>query len=67
MVEFFNWLYPFDSAILTFTSELARWGGAFFTPLSKIFTFLGEGGILYFITAFVLALFKNTRKSKSYF
>ena len=62
MTGFFNWIFPFDNAILSFANSLAEWGGGFFTPLCKIFTFLGEGGILYFVTAFILALFKKTRK-----
>ena len=62
MQGFFDFLYPFDSAILNFMNSLNVSAGEFFTPLAKIFTFLGEGGILYFLTAFILAFFKKTRK-----
>ena len=62
MEGFFNFLYPFDNAILNFMNSLNISAGEFFTPLAKIFTLLGEGGILYFLVAFVLALFKKTRK-----
>ena len=62
MQSFFEYLYPFDSAILSFMNTLNVSFGEFFTPLAKIFTLLGEGGILYFLTAFILALFKKTRK-----
>ena len=62
MDAFFDFLYPFDNAILNFMNTLNMSAGAFFTPLAKLFTFLGEGGILYFLTAFILAFFKRTRK-----
>ena len=63
MVDFFNWFTPFDTAILTFVNVLQQSAGGFLTPLAKVVTFLGEYGILYFLIAIILALFKKTRKT----
>ena len=61
-----NWLdvtfKSFDGAILSWLHNLALAGGDFFTPLFKIITFLGEKGIIFFASAIILMLFKNTRK-----
>lgn len=63
MQQFFNYIYPFDNYFICLFAKLNESAGAFFTPLSKIVTLLGEKGIIFFITAIILSLFKKTRKS----
>lgn len=62
MQDFFNLFYPLDNAVMEFMHNANLVMGGFLTPLTKLITFLGEGGIAYFLTAIILALFKKTRK-----
>lgn len=66
MTLFAQWLdtvfASFDCAILSFYHILAETAGAFFTPFMNIISLSGEKGLLMFSIAFVLMLFKKTRK-----
>ena len=52
----------FDGVILSSMHDLAVWGGAFFTPLFKAITFIGEKGLIFFILALAFMLFPKTRR-----
>lgn len=54
-------LSGFDGAILAFLHSLASGAGIILTPLAKFITLIGEKGILFFLLAAVLMLFKKTR------
>ncbi len=58
--SFFN---GYDSAILGFAHKLAGAAGSVLTPLNKLITFLGEGGILFFLIALLLLLFPRWRRT----
>jgi undecaprenyl-diphosphatase len=62
MQEVFSFFNPLDDAVMQFMHNANLVMGGVLTPLTKIITFLGEGGIAYFLTAIILALFKKTRK-----
>lgn len=51
-----------DHAILEAMHGLALWAGGVLTPLFSLISLIGEQGILMFLMAFVLMLFKRTRK-----
>lgn len=53
--------YAYDAAILNALHSLAEACGAFFTPFFAIITLLGEKGIMFFLAAAILMLFKKTR------
>ena len=67
MTLFAQWLdtvfSEFDYAILSFYHSLAELAGAFFTPFMNIISLSGEKGLLMFVIAFILMLFKKTRKT----
>ncbi len=52
----------FDNAILEFYHNLAEVAAPFFTPFFTAISFVGDGGMLGFVLAFILLLFKKTRK-----
>ena len=54
--------YGFDRAVFIAMHDLAFSAGAFFTPLFRFITFLGEKGWAFLALAVILLLFKNTRK-----
>lgn len=65
--DFAKWLdlafADFDGAILEFYHRLAEWGGAFFTPVMRAVSLMGDKGLLLLLLALVLCLFSKTRKS----
>ena len=66
MTAFAEWLntffYAYDAAILTALHSLAEACGGFFTPFFALITLLGEKGIIFFLAAAVMMLFKRTRR-----
>ena len=66
MTAFAEWLntffYAYDEAILTALHSLAEACGGFFTPFFALITLLGEKGIIFFLAAAVMMLFKKTRR-----
>ncbi|MGN0771986.1 MAG: phosphatase PAP2 family protein [Christensenellales bacterium] len=57
-----NFFATFDATIFAALHTLAQSAGGFFTPLFKLITLLGEKGIIFFVAAIILCLFKPTRK-----
>ena len=53
----------YDNAILSFAHKLAEIAGVVLTPLFKLISLLGEGGILFFLLAVILILFPRWRKT----
>ena len=66
MTTFAEWLnsffYSYDAAILNALHSLAESCGGLFTPFFALITLLGEKGIMFFLAAAVLMLFKRTRR-----
>ena len=63
MLDFLNTTCAnFDASVFRAMNRLAVSAGGFFTPFFKAITFVGEWGAIVFITAFILMLFKKTRK-----
>lgn len=60
MFEFF---YPFDLAFARSGNALLESAGAFFTPVLRGITFLGEIGWAFALTALVMLLFRRTRRA----
>ena len=54
---------PFDLAVLGALHALAEGAGFALTPLFEAVSFVGEKGACFFALAFVLMLFKRTRKA----
>lgn len=52
----------FDQTILSIMHEWALGGGAFLTPFFSLISFIGEKGLLLFVVALALMLFRKTRK-----
>ena len=67
MTPFAQWLNTafadFDRVILEFYHDLASAAGPVFTPMAKIFEFIGEGALFCFVLAAILVLFSKTRKA----
>ena len=65
MTAIAEWLntffYAYDAAILNALHSLAESCGVFFTPFFALITLLGEKGIIFFLAAAILVLFKKTR------
>ncbi len=53
----------YDNAILSFAHKLAEIAGVVLTPLFKLISLLGEGGIFFFLLAVILILFPRWRKT----
>ncbi len=53
----------FDLQILEFYHTLAESGGSVLTPIMEIITLIGEKGLWMFLLAFILMLFKKTRRT----
>ena len=53
----------FDGAILAFYHSLAQWFGFILTPLMRLVSFTGDGGMILLLTAIALMLFAKTRKT----
>ena len=53
----------YDNAILSFAHKLAEIAGVVLTPLFKLISLLGEGGIIFFLLAVILILFPRWRKT----
>ena len=53
----------YDYAILSFLHKLADAAGAVLTPLCRLITLLGEGGLLFFLLAVMLMLFPRWRRT----
>lgn len=63
MAEWLNDVFAtYDGAIFDAMHSLAESAGGFFTPFFKLVTLLGEKGIIFFVAAIILTLFKPTRK-----
>lgn len=63
MAEWLNDVFAtYDGAIFDAMHSLAESAGGFFTPFFKLVTLLGEKGIIFFVVAIILTLFKPTRK-----
>lgn len=52
-----------DSSVLDFCHSAAEAAGGFLTPLTRILTFIGEKGLIFFALALVLVCFKKTRRA----
>ena len=64
MANFLNVAFAgYDKAILAVLHFFSRFLGWILTPLMKIVTFFGEGGVIFFLLALVLALNKKTRRT----
>ena len=67
MSHFAQWLNTafagFDHAILKFYHDLATVADPVCGPISSICAFLGDGALLFFVTAAIMLLFAQTRKS----
>ena len=53
----------YDKVILAVLHFFSRFLGFILTPLAKLMTLLGEGGVIFFALAVVLACFSKTRKT----
>ena len=53
----------FDGGVFRAMHSLAEAAGGFLTPFTKLVTFIGEKGIVYFLAAIVLMLFPKTRRA----
>ena len=63
MIEFLNSVFgSFDKTIINSLLSLEQSAGAFFTPLAKIITLLGEKGLIFFGASIILMLFTKTRR-----
>ncbi len=63
MAEWLNDVFAtYDGAVFDAMHSLAESAGGFFTPFFKLVTLLGEKGIIFFVAAIILMLFKPTRK-----
>ena len=66
MTSFAQWLNSFfsgyDRAIFEFLHSVAEHCGAFMTPFLSAISLSGEKGLLVFLVAFILMLFKKSRK-----
>ena len=53
----------FDNAILSFAHKLAEAAGGVLTPLFKLISLLGKGGIFFFLLAIIMVFFPRWRKA----
>lgn len=63
MADVLNTVFAgYDKLILTILHFFGKYLGFILTPLTKIISFLGEKGIIFFLLALVLVCFRRTRK-----
>ncbi|MBQ3219577.1 MAG: phosphatase PAP2 family protein [Clostridia bacterium] len=64
MAEWLNTAFSvFDGGVFNFMHTLSNSVGKFLTPVCKVYTSLGNGGIFFIILSIFLILFKKTRKT----